>query len=73
MSVAIQDLYLEHVWVLYPGNQEYPLDGKISVIPAASLPILTEKVRKGAKRCQDQPQRELKLYELYLSRPSGHS
>jgi hypothetical protein len=46
MSVAIQDLYLEHVWVLYPGNQEYPLDGKISVIPAASLPILTEKFGK---------------------------
>jgi len=42
-------LKLEHLWVVYPGNQEYPLDEKISVIPVSSLPILTEKVRKGAK------------------------
>lgn len=52
MSVAIQDLKLEHLWVVYPGSQEYPLDEKISVIPInslSSLPILKEKVQKGAK------------------------
>jgi len=49
MSVAIQDLNLEHLWVLYPGNQEYLLEEKISVLPVSSLPILTEKVWKGAK------------------------
>jgi hypothetical protein len=47
MSVAIQDLNLEHLWVLYPGNQDYSLEEKISVTPVSSLPILTEKVRKG--------------------------
>jgi predicted AAA+ superfamily ATPase len=47
MSVAIHDLNLEHLWVVYPGNQDYPLEDKISVTPVSSLPILTEKVRKG--------------------------
>ena len=36
--IAIEDLGLEHLWVIYPGHQEYPLDDKISVIPMASLP-----------------------------------
>jgi uncharacterized protein len=38
MHTAIQDLSLEHLWVIYPGHQEYPLDDKISVIPIDSLP-----------------------------------
>jgi len=46
MSVAIQNLGLEHLWVVYPGNQEYPLDAKSSVIPASSIPILAEKILK---------------------------
>ena len=33
MHVAIQDLGLEHLWVIYPGHHEYALDEKISVIP----------------------------------------
>jgi len=33
MHVAIQDLSLEHLWVIYPGDQEYFLHDKISVIP----------------------------------------
>ena len=49
MSAAIQDLNLEHLWVLYPGNQDYSLEEKISVTPVSSLSILTEKVRKGVK------------------------
>jgi hypothetical protein len=38
MHTAIQDLGLEHLWVIYPGHEEYPLDDKISVIPIDSLP-----------------------------------
>jgi hypothetical protein len=57
MSVAIQDLNLEHLWVLYPGNQDYFLEEKISVTPVSSLPILTEKIREGAKTTPDQRQR----------------
>jgi len=38
MHIAIQNLSLEHLWVVYPGHQEYPLDDKISVIPITSVP-----------------------------------
>ena len=40
MHIAIQDLGLEHLWVIYPGHQEYTLDNKISVIPLESIPHL---------------------------------
>ena len=43
MHTAIEDLGIEHLWVIYPGHQEYPLDDKISVIPMASLPLLETK------------------------------
>lgn len=36
MHTAIQDLKLEHLWVVYPGHQEYPLDEKISVVPLSN-------------------------------------
>ena len=38
MHVAIDDLGLEHLWVVYPGRQEYALDEKISVIPLEAAP-----------------------------------
>ncbi|MBM4351734.1 MAG: ATP-binding protein [Deltaproteobacteria bacterium] len=44
MSMAMQGLSLEHLWVVYPGNQEYALDAKITVVPAISLPALAEKL-----------------------------
>jgi hypothetical protein len=46
MHVAIQDLSLEHLWVIYPGHQEYLLDDKISVIPIASVPHLANTLRQ---------------------------
>ena len=45
MHVAIQDLSLVHLWVVYPGHEEYPLDDKISVIPIASVPHLANTLR----------------------------
>jgi len=54
MSVAVQDLTLEHLWVVYPGNQEYPLEERVSVTPSSSLPILAEKVRKRTKTYRNQ-------------------
>ena len=47
MLVAIEDLRLDRLWVVYPGDQEYSLDDKIAVIPANSLPDLPERVHKG--------------------------
>jgi uncharacterized protein len=40
MHVAIEDLRLEHLWVVYPGQQEYSLDDKISAIPIDAVPTL---------------------------------
>jgi len=45
MHVAIQDLSLAHLWVVYPGHQEYLLDDKISVIPITSVPHLADTLR----------------------------
>jgi len=46
MVAAVQDLKLERLWVVYPGNQEYTLDERITVIPITSIPLLSEKIRE---------------------------
>ena len=33
MHIAIEALGLEHLWVIYPGDQKYVLDDKITAIP----------------------------------------
>jgi uncharacterized protein len=33
MHIAIKDLGLEHLWVIYPGDRKYALDEKITVLP----------------------------------------
>jgi predicted AAA+ superfamily ATPase len=40
MRVALEDLDLEHIWVIYPGDQSYELDDRISVVPLAGVPEL---------------------------------
>ena len=45
MRVALQDLSLEHLWVVYPGHQEYALDDRISVSPVASVPGIASALR----------------------------
>jgi uncharacterized protein len=45
MHVAIEDLSLAHLWVIYPGHQEYLLDDKISVIPISFVPHLANTLR----------------------------
>ena len=37
MRVALNDLELEHLWVVYPGNEAYPLDDRISVLPITDI------------------------------------
>ncbi len=40
MNIAVQDLGLAHLWVVYPGHDAYPLDQKISVLPIESVTAL---------------------------------
>ena len=37
MHIAIEDLGLEHLWIVYPGDQTYALDEKITVIPLEAV------------------------------------
>jgi predicted AAA+ superfamily ATPase len=44
MHIAIEDLGLEHLWVIYPGHQEYDLTERISVVPVDSVPRLADTI-----------------------------
>lgn len=44
MNSAVQDLNLEHLWVIYPGQQEYMLDDKISVIPVDTVTQMSDRL-----------------------------
>ena len=47
MHVAIEDLSLEHLWVVYPGTQEYALADRISVVPLDSIPRLAHTLQQS--------------------------
>ena len=40
MRVALDDLGLEHLWIVYAGDEAYSLDERISVLPVAGIPGL---------------------------------
>ena len=42
MHIAIGDLGLEHLWVIYPGDQQYALDDKITVLPIEGIARLRQ-------------------------------
>jgi predicted AAA+ superfamily ATPase len=42
MAIAINDLDLSMLWVVYPGNQSYQLADKIKVIPLADVENITK-------------------------------
>jgi predicted AAA+ superfamily ATPase len=37
MHIAMQDLQLEHLWVVYPGNLSYPMTDGITALPLAQI------------------------------------
>jgi predicted AAA+ superfamily ATPase len=41
MQVAVHDLALTHLWVVYPGGHEYALDERITALPLDALPRLS--------------------------------
>ena len=49
MRVALGDLELEHLWVVYPGDEAYPLDERISVLPVAEVPALAGSLGTGGE------------------------
>ena len=47
MRVVMDDLDLEHLWVVYPGEQEYPLDDHLTALPLARVGELTLRPAEG--------------------------
>ncbi len=37
MHVALDDLQLEHLWVVYPGTLRYALSDKITALPLREI------------------------------------
>ena len=37
MAVAVEDLALEHLWVVYPGDRTYALADKVSTLPLVGI------------------------------------
>jgi hypothetical protein len=44
MRVALDDLNLTHLWVIYPGQERYALDDRITVTPANQIPSLAREL-----------------------------
>lgn len=38
MRIALADLRLEHLWIVFPGREEYELDERISVLQLIEIP-----------------------------------
>ena len=47
MHAALEDLRLDHIFVIYPGEEPYPLAERISVLPVSSLPDLPRRITAG--------------------------
>ena len=46
MRTALNDLDLEHLWIVYPGQHHYAVDKKVSVWPLRQLPDLATQLTK---------------------------
>jgi len=46
MRVALSDLQLDHLWVIYPGRVRYPVDDKITVFPIRELRELAKLLKE---------------------------
>jgi predicted AAA+ superfamily ATPase len=47
MHTALQDLGLQHLWVIYPGSETYPLSDRITVLPISGVSTLIGKIQSG--------------------------
>lgn len=45
MQIALNDLALEHLWIVYPGKHQYAIDSRITALPLDEVPSLTAALR----------------------------
>jgi len=50
MKIALDDLGLDHLWVIYPGQNAYPVHSKITVWPLQDVPGLFRHFDRDAGR-----------------------
>lgn len=50
MRTAIDDLSLDQLWVVYPGEHAYPVDRKITVWPLRDVPALPAALKNPLRR-----------------------
>ena len=48
LGSAAPDLDLDHLFVIYPGDERYPLAERISALPVSDLPALPKRLADGA-------------------------
>ena len=46
MRVALADLALDRLWIVYPGSEAYDLDDRIAVLPVADVPRLAASLER---------------------------
>jgi hypothetical protein len=44
MRIAIEDLDLHHLWIIYPGQHAYPIDDRLSVYPLQAVTRLPDQI-----------------------------
>jgi len=44
MMIALENLRLDRIWIVYPGSREYEVDDLIAAIPIASVPGLADEL-----------------------------
>ena len=47
MKIALSDLRLSRLWVVFSGAEEYALDESMSVISLSAIPRLTDELRRS--------------------------
>jgi predicted AAA+ superfamily ATPase len=50
MHIALADLGLTHLWVIYPGRESFPIGPRISAWPLRDVARLPEELRSRARR-----------------------
>ena len=45
MRTAADDLDLDHLWLIYPGQHQYPVDERITVYPVDAVPSLGDQIQ----------------------------
>jgi uncharacterized protein len=45
MRTAVSELFLQHLWIVYPGNEIYPVAQNITVVPLKNLEAIQEQLK----------------------------